>query len=142
MIGVSWVYLVQYLHVISVNEGDMRNEYSRQCSRGVTGGAVCLRQGIAQKMSVGNADGSHAVEMKVVREYRMARKESQTRFWSRFGVTQSRGDRYEMGMAIPPPIAILLVLYFSGVISDDDLSSMGKPPAGNLRVCGKCWQSA
>jgi hypothetical protein len=93
-------------------------------------------------MTAGNSSGGHAIEMRVLREYRMARLESQARFWARFGVTQSRGNRYEMGMAIPPPVAILLVLYFDGVISDNDLSSMGKPPAGNLRVCGKCWQSA
>ena len=57
----------------------------------------------------------------ILREYRKARKESQFRFWSRFGVTQSRGSRFEMGTGIPPPIAILLKLYFDGIISDGDL---------------------
>lgn len=58
---------------------------------------------------------------KKLREYRKNRRESQQRFWSRFGVTQSRGSRFEMGTEIPPPIAILLKLYFEGVITDRDL---------------------
>ncbi len=57
----------------------------------------------------------------VLREYRKARRESQLRFWSRFGVTQTRGSRFEMGMKIPQPIAILLKLYFEGTITDSDL---------------------
>ena len=57
----------------------------------------------------------------VLREYRRTRRESQFRFWSRFGVTQSRGSRFEMGKKIPPPIAILLKLYFDGIVTDGDL---------------------
>lgn len=56
-----------------------------------------------------------------LREYRMTRRENQSRFWSRFGVTQSRGSRFEMGSEIPPPVAILLQLYLNGVITDNDL---------------------
>lgn len=56
-----------------------------------------------------------------LREYRRTRQESQLRFWSRFGVTQSRGSRIEMGSEIPPPVAILLKLYLDGVITDNDL---------------------
>lgn len=56
-----------------------------------------------------------------LREYRRARQESQYRFWSRFGVTQSRGSRFEMGSDIPASVAILLNLYLGGVISDNDL---------------------
>jgi DNA-binding transcriptional regulator YiaG len=58
-----------------------------------------------------------------IREYRKTVRESQTRFWSRFGVTQSRGSRFELGVEIPAPVAILLNLYMNGVISDVDLSS-------------------
>lgn len=47
--------------------------------------------------------------------------ENQTQFWARFGVTQSRGSRFEMGMEIPPPVSILLNLYFSGIVDDKDL---------------------
>jgi hypothetical protein len=57
-----------------------------------------------------------------LRELRRARLENQTDFWAKFGVTQSRGSRFEMGMEIPPPVNILLNLYLSGVISDEDLS--------------------
>ncbi len=37
-----------------------------------------------------------------LREYRKTKQENQYRFWSRFGVTQSRGSRFEMGSEIPP----------------------------------------
>ena len=56
-----------------------------------------------------------------LREYRKEGRESQFRFWSRFGVTQSRGSRFEMGTEIPQPIEILLKLYFDGIVSDGDL---------------------
>lgn len=56
-----------------------------------------------------------------LRQTRKARNESQRRFWSRFGVTQSRGSRFELGGDIPSPVAILLKLYFDGIISDGDL---------------------
>lgn len=56
-----------------------------------------------------------------LREYRKTRRESQFHFWSRFGVTQSRGSRFEMGTEIPPPVTILLKLYLEGVITDSDL---------------------
>lgn len=61
------------------------------------------------------------VTPEALREYRKARRESQFRFWSRFGVTQSRGSRFEMGMEIPAPVTILLRLYLEGVITDSDL---------------------
>lgn len=57
-----------------------------------------------------------------LREYRKSRGESQVQFWSKFGVTQSRGSRFELGTEIPPPIVILLTLYFEGKILDKDLS--------------------
>jgi transcriptional regulator with XRE-family HTH domain len=63
-----------------------------------------------------------AMPPETLREYRKSRRESQIQFWSRFGVTQSRGSRFELGTEIPSPIAILLKLYFDGKISDQDLS--------------------
>jgi len=72
-----------------------------------------------EQQKTGKKDGVMAP--KNLREYRMGRKESQLRFWSRFGVTQSRGSRFEVGAKIPIPIAILLKLYFNGVITDGDL---------------------
>lgn len=57
----------------------------------------------------------------VLRESRKARSESQTQFWGRFGVSQSRGSRFELGLELPPPVAILTSLYLEGAISDGDL---------------------
>jgi hypothetical protein len=56
-----------------------------------------------------------------LRELRASRRESQTKFWGRFGVTQSRGSRFELGLEMPRPITILLKLYLDGAISDNDL---------------------
>jgi hypothetical protein len=53
--------------------------------------------------------------------YRKMKKDSQRRFWARFGVTQSRGSRFESGAEIPPPVSILLGLYFLKTVSDGDL---------------------
>jgi transcriptional regulator with XRE-family HTH domain len=55
------------------------------------------------------------------RRLRLARRESQEKFWSRFGVTQSSGSRFETGMGMPPAVTILLRLYLKGKLSDKDL---------------------
>lgn len=52
---------------------------------------------------------------------RWLERESQTSFWGKFGVGQSSGCRYENGRQIPEPTAILISLYYDGVISDEDL---------------------
>lgn len=67
-----------------------------------------------------------AIQADKLRRYRKTAKESQFRFWSRFGVTQSRGSRFEQGAEIPAPVAILLGLYFNGVITDSDLHAAGE----------------
>jgi hypothetical protein len=69
------------------------------------------------------------LDQKSLREYRIARLENQTRFWSRFGVTQSRGSRFELGMEIPAPVSILLKLYLNGIIDDRDLRSVNADSA-------------
>lgn len=56
-----------------------------------------------------------------LKELRRTRRENQTRFWKRFGVTQSRGSRFEQGMEIPSPVKILIRLYFEGVVKERDL---------------------
>jgi len=61
------------------------------------------------------------LQPEILRKHRKKRRESQCRFWARFGVTQSRGSRFEMGAEIPPSVAILLKLYLDGVVSDGDL---------------------
>ena len=62
-----------------------------------------------------------------LRKHRKTRHESQHNFWARFGVTQSRGSRFEQGAEIPTPVAILLELYFNGVVTDGDLNQVGFP---------------
>ena len=56
-----------------------------------------------------------------LRRLRIRKRESQEKFWSRFGVTQSSGSRFETGLAIPAPVAILLRLYINGKLNDGDL---------------------
>ena len=48
---------------------------------------------------------------------------NQSDFWSRYGVTQSGGSRYESGRGMSTPLKILLRLHLSGVITDDDLKA-------------------
>lgn len=56
-----------------------------------------------------------------IKALRRKRRESQTTFWRRFGVTQSRGSRFELGVDLPSSVTILLELYLDGVIRDSDL---------------------
>lgn len=56
-----------------------------------------------------------------LRQFRVSKRESQEKFWGRFGVTQSSGSRFETGLAIPAPVAILLKLYVNGKLNDGDL---------------------
>jgi DNA-binding transcriptional regulator YiaG len=59
-----------------------------------------------------------------LRKHRKTRRESQHSFWARFGVTQSRGSRFEKGAEKPTPVVILLELYFNGVVTDGDLKQV------------------
>lgn len=56
-----------------------------------------------------------------LRRFRNSRCESQTKFWARFGVSQSNGCRFEMGTPLPKPVALLIRLYADGKWSGDDL---------------------
>lgn len=56
-----------------------------------------------------------------LKRFRVSRRESQEKFWGRFGVTQSSGSRFETGLGIPAPVAILVKLYLNGKLSDADL---------------------
>ena len=56
-----------------------------------------------------------------LRQFRISKRESQEKFWGRFGVTQSSGSRFETGLAIPAPVAILVKLYVNGKLNDGDL---------------------
>lgn len=79
-----------------------------------------------------------AVQIKAdeLRKYRRSKRESQGLFWSRFGVTQSRGSRFEKGAEIPRPVAILLELYLSGVLTDGDLGPARAQQANTKRLLG------
>jgi hypothetical protein len=56
-----------------------------------------------------------------LKNFRISKRESQEKFWARFGVTQSSGSRFETGLGIPAPVAILVKLYVKGRLSDGDL---------------------
>ncbi len=47
---------------------------------------------------------------------------NQKDFWTRYGVTQSGGSRYESGRNLPKPLAVLLWLHRSGKVTDQDLA--------------------
>ncbi|MBI3284932.1 MAG: helix-turn-helix transcriptional regulator [Burkholderiales bacterium] len=66
-------------------------------------------------------DSSYTVCVKNLTTLRKVRRENQTDFWYRFGVTQSRGSRFEKSNSIPPTVAILIALYLGKKISDADL---------------------
>lgn len=65
--------------------------------------------------------GLQQMDAEELRELRKSRCESQSKFWKRFGVTQSRGSRFEQGVEIPVSVAILVRLYLDGKINDGDL---------------------
>jgi hypothetical protein len=73
--------------------------------------------------------GTHAASTPIraphadLRQFRISKRESQEKFWGRFGVTQSSGSRFETGVAIPAPVAILLKLYVNGRLNDGDLQA-------------------
>jgi transcriptional regulator with XRE-family HTH domain len=56
--------------------------------------------------------------------FREARGENQTTFWTRFGVTQSGGSRYESGRALPTPVAMLVAAFAQGLLSDEMLAKV------------------
>lgn len=66
-------------------------------------------------------DTHEPVDILDVRDLRKARRESQSKFWKRFGVTQSTGSRFEQGLGIPVSVAILVKLYLEGKVTDGDL---------------------
>ena len=57
-----------------------------------------------KRSDIGNGDQ--------VREIRRLAGLNQSEFWSRIGVTQSGGSRYESGRTIPKPVRSLLTLAY------------------------------
>lgn len=60
-----------------------------------------------------------------LRSYRRTLQMTQQVFWSRFGVNQSSGCRYELGGTMTLPVAILIVLREQKTLSEDRLSKAG-----------------
>lgn len=58
--------------------------------------------------------------------YRKSRGENQSVFWSRFGVTQSGGSRYESGRSVPAPVALLILAFYDGLIDEAALARLRK----------------
>lgn len=77
-----------------------------------------MDQRTASDDSISESTGLHNSELK---RFRISKRESQEKFWGRFGVTQSSGSRFETGLGIPAPVAILVKLYLNGKLSDGDL---------------------
>lgn len=48
----------------------------------------------------------------IIKDYRRKHQLNQSAFWSRVGVTQSGGSRYESGRNIPLPVQVLLQLTY------------------------------
>ena len=83
--------------------------------------------------SIGKSISLGKVSSDVLKAMRLARNETQSRFWGRFGVTQTRGSRFELGQEIPQPVGILIRLYLDGIVSDGDLWRARRRP----RIAGK-----
>ena len=66
------------------------------------------------------------LDLSKISEYRKVSGLNQSDFWTRFGVTQSGGSRYESGRSMPKPVAMLVWLRESGKISDLDLAAARK----------------
>jgi hypothetical protein len=66
------------------------------------------------------------LDLTQLRDLRKRHRLNQYDFWSRFGVTQSGGSRYETGRAIPKPLALLIHFWHSGKITDEDLAQAAK----------------
>lgn len=87
----------------------MANDFVHEASLREPAGAL-MKPTAATMPSVGD-----------LKKYRIGKRESQEKFWGRFGVTQSSGSRFETGLAIPAPVALLLKLYVNGKLNDGDL---------------------
>ena len=66
------------------------------------------------------------IDLKNLADYRRTQGLNQSAFWSRYGVTQSGGSRYESGRNLPTPVAILVWLRETGRLSDADLEAARK----------------
>jgi hypothetical protein len=63
----------------------------------------------------------------LIRDLRHIMQENQTQFWLRFGVTQTRGSRFERGKPIPLSVLLLIRLYLLRIIDDTHLLQVRSP---------------
>lgn len=72
----------------------------------------------------------------LIRDFRQVMRENQTAFWRRFGVTQTRGSRFERGKDVPLTVLMLMRLYLRHMIDDADLQAVragdGETDGGSL----------
>lgn len=67
--------------------------------------------------------------LKDIKACRLSRGENQTQFWTRFGVTQSGGSRYESGRELPTPVAMLVLAYAEGLLDEKSLEKLRRKVA-------------
>ena len=67
-----------------------------------------------------------------LRQMRRQRGERQSIFWSRFGVTQSAGSRYESDRELNAPLGLLIELWASGALSAEDLEQLARFELGDV----------
>lgn len=68
--------------------------------------------------------------------FRLSLGETQTKFWSRFGVSQGGGSRYETGRAMPMPTAMLVLAFADGVVDDKLLASLRRNASSEAKRKG------
>ncbi|WP_312452803.1 hypothetical protein [Stutzerimonas nitrititolerans] len=56
-----------------------------------------------------------------MRDLRLLRKQSQSEFWMKFGISQAGASRIECTSKISSPVLLLAELYLAGIIEDEDL---------------------
>jgi len=59
-----------------------------------------------------------------VRNIRQSTGLNQSVFWSRFGVTQSAGSRYESDRSLPAPLKLLMQAWLDKVVDDAMLAKL------------------
>ncbi|HEY6896041.1 MAG TPA: XRE family transcriptional regulator [Rhodocyclaceae bacterium] len=69
------------------------------------------------------------LNFKNIADHRMKTGLNQSEYWSRYGVTQSGGSRYETGRTIPKAVVALMWLLENGKISEKDLANALKAAA-------------